>query len=148
LKNLIKSAPILKVVDPNEDFIVCINACKEGIGGFISENGHMVCYESRKLKKHKRKYYTHDLELVVIVHVLNMWRNYLIWKSFEMRIDHSGMKYLFGYPTLNVEKNRWLEFLNKRDFVIKHIKGKENKVVDALNRRVHVMHATTIRMHR
>jgi hypothetical protein len=33
------------------------------------------------------------------------------------------------------------------DFDIKHIKGKENKVADALNRRVHIMHATTTGMH-
>jgi hypothetical protein len=30
---------------------------------------------------------------------------------------------------------------------IKHIRGKENKVVDALNRRMHEMHATTISMY-
>jgi hypothetical protein len=40
-----------------------------------------------------------------------------------------------------------LEFLNEYDFDIKHIKGKEKKVVDALNRRVHEMHATTIIMY-
>jgi hypothetical protein len=34
------------------------------------------------------------------------------------------------------------------DFEIKHIKGKENKVVDALSRRVHELHATTISMYR
>jgi hypothetical protein len=39
-----------------------------------------------------------------------------------------------------------LEFLSEYDFDIKHIKGKENKVVDALNRRIHAMHATTISM--
>jgi hypothetical protein len=33
------------------------------------------------------------------------------------------------------------------DFDIKHIKGKENKVVDALNKRVHEMHAKTISMY-
>jgi hypothetical protein len=30
--------------------------------------------------------------------------------------------------------------------VIKHIKGKENKVVDAINKRVHEFHATSISM--
>jgi hypothetical protein len=40
-----------------------------------------------------------------------------------------------------------LEFLSEYDFDIKHIKGKENKVVDALNRRVHELHATTINMY-
>jgi Mg2+ and Co2+ transporter CorA len=40
-----------------------------------------------------------------------------------------------------------MEFLNEYDFDIKHIKGKENKVVDALNKRVHEMHDTTINMY-
>jgi hypothetical protein len=40
-----------------------------------------------------------------------------------------------------------LEFLCEYNFDIKHIKGKENKVVDALNRRVHELHATTISMY-
>jgi hypothetical protein len=53
-------------------------------------------------------------------------------KIFELRTDHSGLKYLFGQPTLNARKRRWLEFLSEYDFDIKHIKGKENKVVDAL----------------
>jgi hypothetical protein len=34
------------------------------------------------------------------------------------------------------------------DFDIKHIKGKENKVVDALSRKVHELHATTNSMYR
>jgi hypothetical protein len=40
-----------------------------------------------------------------------------------------------------------LEFLYEYDFDIKHIKGKENKVVDAINRIVHELHATTISMY-
>jgi len=38
-----------------------------------------------------------------------------------------------------------LKFLNEFDFNIKHIKGKENKVMNALNRRVHEIHDATIR---
>jgi hypothetical protein len=44
-------------------------------------------------------------------------------------------------------QTRWLEFLSEYDLDIKHIKGKENKVVDSLSRRVHLMNATTISMH-
>jgi hypothetical protein len=47
-------------------------------------------------------------------------------RRFEIRIDHYGMKHLFGQPTLNVRQTRWLEFLSEYDFEIKHIKGKEN----------------------
>jgi hypothetical protein len=41
-----------------------------------------------------------------------------------------------------------LEFLCEYDFDIKHIKGKENKVANALSRKVHELHATTITMYR
>jgi hypothetical protein len=36
LKHLLTSAPILKIVDPNEDFIIYIDACKQGLGGVLS----------------------------------------------------------------------------------------------------------------
>jgi hypothetical protein len=53
----------------------------------------------------KGHYATHDLELEAIVHALNMWRHYLMGKRFELRTDHSGLKYLFGQPTLNARKS-------------------------------------------
>jgi hypothetical protein len=99
-------AQILRIVDPSEDFIVCIDACKEGLGGFLIQNGHVVCYELRKLKKHEINYSTHDLELEAIVHSFKMWRNYLMGKIFELRIDQSGLKYLFRKPTLNSRQSR------------------------------------------
>jgi hypothetical protein len=66
LKHLLTSAPILRIVDPNEDFIVCTDACKEGLGGVLNQNGYVVCFESRKLKDHEKNYATHDLELAVL----------------------------------------------------------------------------------
>ena len=65
-------------------------------------------------------------------------------KRFELRIGHNCLKYLFDQPTLNSRQRIWLEFINEYDFDIKHIKGKENKVVDALSRRVHTLYATTL----
>jgi hypothetical protein len=64
----------------------------------------VACYKSRKLKEHEGHYATHDLELVAIAHTLNMWRHYLMGKRFELRTNHSGVKYLFGQPNLNVRK--------------------------------------------
>ena len=65
-------------------------------------------------------------------------------RRFELRIDHCGMKYLFYQPTLNARQGRWMEFLCDFDFEIKHINGKENKVVDALSRKVQEMHVASI----
>jgi hypothetical protein len=147
LKQLLTSAPILRIFYPNEYFTVCTDACKEGLGNVLSQNRYVVCYETRNLKEHERNYATHDLELASIVHDLNKWRHYLMGKRFELRKDHNGMKYLFDQPTLNARKSRWLEFLSEYDFDIKHMKGKENKVVDALSRRVHDFHSTSINMY-
>jgi hypothetical protein len=68
-------------------------------------------------------------------------------KIFKLRTDHNGLKYLFDQPTLNARQSRWLEFLSEYDFDINHIKGKENKVVDALSKRVHELNDTTIIMY-
>jgi hypothetical protein len=37
LKELLTSAPVLNIADPNEIFVVCTNTCKEGIGGVLMQ---------------------------------------------------------------------------------------------------------------
>jgi hypothetical protein len=61
LKSLLTSAPILRIVDLDAYFIVHMDACNEGLDGVLSQNEHVACYESRKLKEHERLYATHDL---------------------------------------------------------------------------------------
>jgi hypothetical protein len=108
----------------------------------------VLSYESEQLKEHERNYATHDLDLETIVHALKMWRHYLMGKKFELRTNHFGRKHLFGQPTLNARQTRWLEFLSKYDFEIKHIKGKENQVDGALSRRTHEVHIASISMYK
>ena len=36
LKESLTSAPIIKILDPNEDFVVCTNSRKEGLGGYLT----------------------------------------------------------------------------------------------------------------
>jgi hypothetical protein len=53
LKELLTTAPILKVEDPDKYFTVCVDASKEGLGGVLTQEGHVICYESHKLKEHE-----------------------------------------------------------------------------------------------
>jgi hypothetical protein len=108
LKQLLKSAPILRIADPDEDYIECTIACNEGLGGVLSQNGVVICYESRKLKDHEINYATHDFELKTTVHALRKWRHYHMGKMFEVRTEHNGLKYLFDQPNLNSRQRRWL----------------------------------------
>ena len=40
------TTPILKIVDPNKDFVVCTDASKEGLGGVLTQESHVIWYES------------------------------------------------------------------------------------------------------
>jgi hypothetical protein len=53
MKKLLTSTPILKVADPDKDFTVCVDASKEGLGGVLTQEGHVICYKSQKLKEHE-----------------------------------------------------------------------------------------------
>jgi hypothetical protein len=75
---------------------------------------------------------THDLELAAIVHALKLWRHYLLGRKIVLMTDHCGLRYMFDQPKLNAKQARWMALLSEFDFEIKHVKGKENKVVDAV----------------
>ena len=113
---------MLKITDPDKDFLVCTDACKEGLGGFLMQEGCVICYESKKLNEHEINYVTHDLDLVVIVHALKMWRHYLLGRIFVLMTDHCGLRHLFDQPKLNARQSRWMDLLSEFDFEIKHIK--------------------------
>ena len=58
--------------------------------------------------------------------------------------DHSGMWYLFDQLNLNDRQAWWLAMISEFDFEIRYIKGKANRVVDALSRQVRVNHLTAM----
>ena len=104
LKHLLKTAPLLKIDVPFKDFVVCTDACKEGLGGVLWQEKYVVAYESMKLKEHEKNYATHDLELAAIIHTLKMWRRYLIGRKFLLMSDNISLKYLFDQQNLNARK--------------------------------------------
>ena len=53
LKEMLTSAPVLKIADPEGNFVVCTDACKQGICGVLMQDGHVISYESWKLKEHE-----------------------------------------------------------------------------------------------
>jgi hypothetical protein len=60
LKELLTTAPILKVADLDKDFTICVDASKERLGVFLTQEGHVICYESHKFKENERNYVTHS----------------------------------------------------------------------------------------
>jgi hypothetical protein len=46
------------------------------LGCVLMQEGHVIAYASRQLRKHELNYPTHDLELAAVVHTLKIWRHY------------------------------------------------------------------------
>jgi hypothetical protein len=102
------------------------------------QDGHVVAYASRQLRKHEAHYLTHDLELAVVIHALKIWRHYLMGKRCEIYTDHMSLKYIFTQSNLNLRQRRWLELIKDYDLRINYHPGKANVLADALSQRSHV----------
>jgi hypothetical protein len=94
------------------------------------QDGHVVAYASRQLRKHEVNYPTHDLELAVVVHALKIWWHYLMGKRCELYTDHKSLKYIFRQSNLNLRQRRWLKFIKDYDLGINYHPGKANMVAD------------------
>jgi hypothetical protein len=138
LMRLLTSAPILRVPDMEKNFTFYMDALKKGLGAMLMQDGGVIAYASRKLKKHEEIYTIHDLELAAVMLALKLWRHYLVGRKFELKMDHQSLKHLFTQRDLNARKRRWSEFMSEYNFGISYIKGKENVVADALRRRPRV----------
>jgi hypothetical protein len=81
------------------------------------------------------KYYTYDKDFYAIIQALNKWRHYLVLKEFILYINNHALQFVTRQEKLNQKHVKWVEFMKNFTFVIKHISGTTNKVVDALSRK-------------
>src|SRR6266540_3900743 len=99
------------------------------------QEGRVVAYASRQLKRHEENYPTHDLELAAVVHALKIWRHYLLGNHCNIYTDHKSLKYIFTQADINMRQRRWLELIKDYDLEIHYHPGKVNVVADALSRK-------------
>ena len=102
LKKSLTTAPVLVLPDLNKSFSIYCDASCQGLGCVLMQEGSVVAYASRQLRKHELNYPTHDLELAAVVHALKIWRHYLIGHKSDIYIDHKSLKYIFTQTDLNM----------------------------------------------
>jgi hypothetical protein len=134
LKNKLVNAPILALLDCGKRFTVFTDASQIGLGCVLMQEGRVIAYGSRQLRKHEGNYPTHDLELATLVFALKSWRHYLYGESCDIYTDHKSLKYIFTQKELNLRQHRWLELVKDYDLSIHYNPGKANVVADARSR--------------
>ena len=71
----------------------------------LMQEGHVITYASRQLRKYEKNYPIHDLELTAVVHALKIWRHYLLGHRCQIYMDHKSLKYIFTQNDLNLRQN-------------------------------------------
>jgi hypothetical protein len=78
LKKQLTTTSVLVMPDMEKSFSIYCDALGQGLGCVLMQDGRVVAYASRQLRKHEVNYSTHDLELAAMVHALKIWRHYLM----------------------------------------------------------------------
>ncbi|XP_059310091.1 uncharacterized protein LOC132061264 [Lycium ferocissimum] len=134
-KTRLTSAPILTLSSGSGGYIVYRDASRIGLGCVLMQNGKVIAYTSRQLKKHEKNYPTHDSELAAVVFALKIWRHYLYGEHCNVFTDYKSLQYIFNQRELNLRQRRWLELLNDYDLKILYHPGKANMVANPLSRK-------------
>jgi hypothetical protein len=136
LRQHLTTTPVLAQPDSSKPFDVYCDASGTGLGCVLMQDNRVIAYASRALRPHEQNYPTHDLELVVVVHALKMWRHYLMGTHYNNFTDHKSLKYIFTQADLNMRQRRWLQLIKDYDLEVHYHPGKANVVADALSRKL------------
>ena len=109
LKKRLMSPPVLVMPDLQKGFDIYCDACGQGLGCVLMQEGHVIAYASRQLRKHEFNYPNHDLELAAIVHALKIWRHYIMGiKTLGNTIGWSLLRIMIWRFTITRVRRIWL----------------------------------------
>ncbi|OMJ22528.1 Retrovirus-related Pol polyprotein from transposon [Smittium culicis] len=93
-----------------------------------------IAYASRKLLAAEINYCTSDKEALAVVYGFEKFHHYVHGTCTELHTDHRALISALNNPDPRGRIARWNSALQAYDYTIKHIKGLENGLTDALSR--------------
>ena len=97
---------------------------------------HPVCFFSKKFNRYQLNYSTIEKETLALIEALKYFDIYVCNNNSltEVYSDHNPLTFINKMKNNNRRLMRWSLFLQQYNIVIKHIKGCQNLVADALSR--------------
>ena len=141
VKSILMSSPVLTAPDFQKQLRLIVDASDIGCGGVVMQEGedqidHPICYFSRKFNKHQRNYSTIEKECLALLLALLHFDVYLGTTVYPVLVftDHNPLTFINRMKNKNQRLVRWSLTLQEYNLDIKHIKGKDNVMADALSR--------------
>jgi hypothetical protein len=145
IKKALISSPVLSHINITAPLRIECDASKFAIGAVLSQEGHPICYQSRKLSSAEANYPVHERELLALVDALRKWRHLVHGSKIRAYTDHKSIIHLLSQKHLSGRQARWIQELAEYDVHIEYRKGCLNLAADALSRRPdHEIHNLSI----
>jgi len=94
LKQALISAPVLKLSDFSQEFVIETDASEQGIGAILMQGGHPLAFLSKALSPKNRGLSTYEKECLAVLMAIDKWRQYLHHAEFTIRTDQKALIHL------------------------------------------------------
>jgi transposase InsO family protein len=138
LKQALCEAPVLQVPDFGKEFVLVTDASDLAISAVLQQqiSGGLapISYYSRVLTEAEKKYSTYKKECLAVIFGCEKCRAYLEHREFEVHCDNLALCWLLKRVKDVGRLGRWILRLAPFKFRVKHMRGVDNVVADALSR--------------
>lgn len=140
VKSLLCSSPVLAAPCFDRAFMLQVDASQVGAGAVLLQEDDQglvrpVSFFSKKFNKYQGNYSVIEKEALSLIWALQHFNVYVgTGERILVYTDHNPLTFLHSIRCPNQRLTRWSLFLQVYNLDIKHIKGKDNVIADALSR--------------
>ncbi|KAM8771398.1 retrovirus-related Pol polyprotein from transposon 297 [Acanthopagrus schlegelii] len=138
VKALICNAPVLAAPQWDRAFKLEVDASAVGAGAVLLQADDLgvdkpLCFFSRKFNRHQLNYSVIEKETLALILALQHFNVYVSSSPVVVFKDHNPLTFLSSLQSPNQRLVRWALFLQSYSLDIRHVKGRDNVVADALS---------------
>jgi hypothetical protein len=125
--------------DFGKRFILQTDASGVALGAVLSQENdgfrQPIAFASRTLTNQERRASsTYKLECLAVLFGMEKFRKYLEHQEFVLQKDNQALSWLLAHPRQLGKIGRWTAKITAFKFEVRHIRGTQNNVADALSR--------------